>query len=318
MTQPRNLDLQALECFDMLMRERSVSRAADRMGLSQSSMSETLARLRERLGDPLLVRTRDGMMPTDRAQAMVPAVRTAIEQLRALLAGDGGFEPARAGERFRLTASDYAQLLLMPTLTSRLQQEAPGCAVEVRTVNLRDVERALEAGDVDLAIAYYPDPPPSLRRSPLFQDRYVCLARKGHPKVTPAMTPEAFAALPHAAVSPSGLSYFSNVVDSALTSLGLSRRVVVSCPHFLLASHLVSQSDLVLALPRHAALTLSGIFALQVVDIPLAMRQVDVAMYWHERCHHAPAHRWLRSLVGEILQERREVTAGRATAPAAA
>ena len=310
MTSPRNLDLHALECFDMLLRERSVSRAADRMGISQSSMSEALARLRERLGDPLLVRTREGMVPTDRAQVLLPAVRTTIEQLRALLAGDGGFDPARAADRFRLTASDYAQLLLMPTLTRRLQGQAPGCAVEVRTVNLRDVERALEAGDVDLAIAYYPDPPASLRRSPLLSDRYVCLARQGHPLVTPDMTPETFASLPHAAVSPSGLSYFSNVVDSALTPLGLSRRIVVSCPHFLLASHLVSQSDLVLALPRRAALSMAGFFPLQVAEIPLPMRQVDVAMYWHERSHHGLAQRWLRSVVGEILQEPRVTAVG--------
>lgn len=245
-------------------------------------------------------------MPTDRAQTLLPAVRAAIDQLRSLLSGDGQFEPQQASERFRLTASDYAQLLLMPTLTRRLQAEAPGCAVEVRTVNLRDVERALETADVDLAIAYYPDPPPSLRRSPLLTDRHVCLARRGHPRVGPGMTPEAFAALPHAAVSPSGLSYFSNVVDSALAPLGLSRHVVVSCPHFLLASHLVSQSDLVLALPRRAALSLAAFFPLQIVDIPLPMRQIDVAMYWHERCQHSPAQRWLRGVVRDILQETAE------------
>lgn len=301
MNSTRNLDLYALECFDMLMRERSVSRAAERMDISQSSMSEALARLRERLGDPVLVRTRDGMVPTERAQTLLPQVRSAIDQLRGLLDRDRSFDPALAVERFRLTTSDYAQLLLMPTLTRRLQADAPRCSVDVLSVNLREVERALEAGDVDLAIAYYPDPPQGLRRGPLLSDRYVCLARRGHPQVTPAMTAEAFAALPHAAVSPSGLSYFSNVVDSALASLGLSRRIVVSCPHFLLASHLVSQSDLVLALPRRAAMALAAYFPLQTVDIPLPMRQVDVAMYWHERCHHSAAQQWLRTQVREIL-----------------
>jgi len=301
MTHARNLDLYALECLDMLMRERSVSRAAERMGISQSSMSEALARLRERLGDPVLVRTRDGMVPTERAQSLLPQVRSAIDQLRGLLDHDRGFDPAQAVERFRLTTSDYAQLLLMPTLTRQLQAEAPRCSVDVLPVNLRDVERALEAGDVDLAIAYYPDPPPGLRRGPLLADRYVCVARRGHPQVAQAMTPEAFAALPHAAVSPSGLSYFSNVVDSALATLRLSRRIVVSCPHFLLASHLVSQSDLVLALPRRAAMSLAAYFPLQTVEIPLPLRPVDVAMYWHERCHHSAAQQWLRGQVRRIL-----------------
>lgn len=303
MTQTRNLDLHALESFDMLMRERSVSRAAERMGISQSSMSEALARLRERLGDPVLVRTREGMVPTERAQQLLPQVRSAIDQLRALLDHERSFDPARAVERFRLTTSDYAQLLLMPTLTRCLQTEAPRCSVDLLAVNLRDVERRLEAGDIDLAIAYYPDPPAGLRRGPLLTDRYVCVARRGHPQVTQGMSPEAFAALPHAAVSPSGLSYFSNVVDSALAAVGLSRRIVVSCPHFLLASHLVSQSDLVLALPYRAAISLSAYFPLQTVDIPLPMRSVDVAMYWHERCHHSAAQQWLRAQVRRILSD---------------
>jgi DNA-binding transcriptional LysR family regulator len=308
----KNLDLHMLECFDMLVRERSVSRAAERVGISQSSMSETLARLRERLGDPLLVRTREGMVATDRAAALVLPVREAIERLHAIADPVAQFDPAHARDRFRLTATDYAQLLLMPELTRRLQMLAPGCAIDLVTVHLRAVELALEAGDVDLAIAYYPQPPLGLRRGPLFADRYVCVARRGHAALGQPLQPAEFAALGHISVSPSGLSYFAQVVDSALERDGLARRIAVTCPHFLLASHLVSQSDLVLALPSRAAQALTTFFPLQVIEIPLAMATVDVSMYWHERCHHSRAQQWLREQVRAIL-----VGAGEA-APAAA
>lgn len=303
MAQNRNLDLYTLECFDMLLRERSVSRAAQRMDMSQSSMSDVLARLRERFGDPLLVRTREGMVPTERAQTLWPQVREGIERLQAIVERAADFEPSAATERFRLTASDYAQLLLLPRLVELLRLQAPSCSAEMVTVNLRMVEQALEAGDIDLAIAYYPDPPAALRRGPLFADRYVCLMGRDHPSAQRTLTPEAFAALPHVSVSPSGLSYFSHVVDSALEALGLERRVVVRCPHFLIGCQLVAQSDLVLALPSRAAHAVMRDLPVQMVEIPLPLKPADVSMYWHERCHNSRAHQWLRQAVRSILAD---------------
>lgn len=297
----RNLDLFSLECFDTLMRERSVSRAAERMDMSQSSMSEVLARLRDRLGDPLLVRTREGMVPTDRATVLLPQVRQAIDQMRLIVARSIEFQPGQAVERFRLTATDYAQLLLVPALAHRLRGLAPQCTLDLVTINIRLVEQALETGEVDLAIAYYPDPPPGLRRGPLFADRYACIVRHGHPAATRPLTGEGFAELAHVSVSPSGLSYFADVVDSALDAQGLARRVVVKCPHFLIASHLVAHSDMVLALPERAARALTGFLPVQIVDLPFATRPVDVSMYWHERCHHSRSHQWLREQVRALL-----------------
>jgi DNA-binding transcriptional LysR family regulator len=299
-----NLDLNLLEAFDALMRESSVSRAAQRMSISQSTMSEVLARLRDRFCDPLLVRTRDGMVPTERAQRLLPMVRQAIEQLRQLAEPATDFDPAAARECFRITASDYAQLLLMPSLVRLMHDRTSGCTVDLITVHLRAVEVALETGEVDLAIAYYPSPPLSLRRGPLFTDRYVCIARRGHPAASQALTAEAFAGLSHISVSPSGLSYFAGVVDSALEAKGLARRIVVTCPHFLLASHLVSQSDLVLAMPCRAAMALTGFFPLETMEIPLEMDRVDVSMYWHERCHHSRSHQWLRDQVRLVMTSR--------------
>lgn len=301
----RNLDLHALECFDAMMRELSVSRAADRMGLSQSSMSEALARLRERFGDPLLVRTRDGMVATDRAKALLPTVRQVIDQMRAMVEREGRFDSAQSSRQFRIATTDYAQVLLMPGLVRRLQVEAPGCTVGVSPVNIREVELALESGDIDLAIAFYPQPPEGLRRGPLLTDRFVCIARHGHPAVSHDLTAEAFAALRHISVSPSGLSYFSDIVDLALDARGLARQVVITCPHFLLASYLVSQSDLVLVLPHEGAKTLARFFPLQVVDVPLTLKPMELSLYWHERCHHSAAQQWLRETVRSVMAPQR-------------
>lgn len=305
----RNLDLHLLECFDVLLRERSVSRAAESLGVSQSSASEMLARLRERFGDPLLVRTRDGLAPTPRALALAPEVRAAAAQLRALLQPDAAFDAAAAHETFRLTTSDYTQLLLLPALTRRLAEAAPGCRIDIVPVNILRAEQALDAGDIDLALAYYPVPPEGLRRSPLFDDRYVCLVRTGHPALAAPLTVEAFAALPHVRVAPSGLTYFSSAVDTALEHRGLQRRIAVSSPHFLLAAHLVAENDLVLVLPLRAARQLAVLHGLQVVEIPLPLPSIEIAMYWHERCHHARAQQWLREQVRTILAPERSVAA---------
>lgn len=309
MSQARNLDLFTLECFDMLLRERSVSRAAQRMDMSQSSMSETLARLRDRFGDPLLVRTREGMVPTERAQMLWPHVKDGIERLQSILERVSDFEPALANERFRITATDYAQILLAPSLVAQMRTLAPSCSAEFVTVNLRAVEAALETGDIDLAIAYYPTPPTSLRRRPLFTDDYVCIVRQGHPVLERSLTAEDFAALPHISVSPSGLSYFAGVVDSALDALGLERKVVLRCPHFMIGCLLVAQSDMVLALPSRAAQAVTRFLPVTTVRIPLPLNSVDVSMYWHERCHHSRSHQWLRSAVRSILAGDESATA---------
>jgi DNA-binding transcriptional LysR family regulator len=305
----RNLDLHTLECFDMLMRERSVSRAAERLGMSQSSASEALARLRERFADPLVVRGRDGMVPTPRALELLPQVRDLIAQLQALMVQEQPFD-ARATElRFWLAASDYTQMLLMPILCRRLGTEAPKCALGILPVHILRVEEALATAELDLAIAYFPDPPPGLRRQVLFNDDYVCIVRPGHPCLARTLDPESFAALSHVTVAPSGLSFFSSAVDSALDHLGLARTVTVSSPHFLLAAHLVSQSDLALALPRQAALAVASHFPVKIIEIPMRMRKVDIAMYWHERTHHSKAHQWLRHRVREVLAPERLGTA---------
>jgi DNA-binding transcriptional LysR family regulator len=299
----KNIDLQLLECFEALLRERSVSRAAERMGLSQSATSEALARLRERFDDPLLVRGREGMQPTPRALELRSQVHEIVERMRLLTAGIEAFDPASCTTRFRLATSDYSQFLLMPRLTEMLAADAPDVSVDVLPVNIRRVEEALDLGEIDIAVAYFVDPPQALKHRPLFDEHYVGVARKGHPGITPALTAAQYAALRHVSVAPSGLTYFSGALESILAAAGLSRRVAITSPHFLLAAYLVANSDLVLAIPSRAAQRLSAMLPLMLFDIPLDLPEIQIAMYWHERTHNSAAHQWFRERVRESLPQ---------------
>ncbi|MBL8376457.1 MAG: LysR family transcriptional regulator [Burkholderiales bacterium] len=297
----KNLDLQLLECFEALMRENSVSRAAERMGLSQPAMSEALARLRDRFDDPLLVRGREGMQPTPRALELAPRVHDIVARLRELSTGAETFDPQTCVTRFRLATSDYSQFLLMPRLTEVLGGKAEGVSVDVLPVNIRRVEEALDLGEIDLAVAYFVEPPRALKHRPLYTEHYVGVARKGHPRITPSMDAPWFAALRHVSVAPSGLNYFSGAIDSLLAAQGLHRRVAVTSPHFLLAAYLAANSDLVLALPSRAARRLAAMLPLMLFDIPLELPEIRIAMYWHERTHTSAAHQWFREQVREAL-----------------
>jgi len=284
------------------MRERSVSRAAEHMGLSQSAMSEVLARLRKRFKDPLLVRGRRGMQPTPLARDLAPSIHDVAARLRMLVTTGERFDPATCTTRFRVAASDYTQFLLMPRLVESMARRAPATSVDVLPVSIRQVEEALDFDEIDVAVAYFQDPPQGMKRQVLFSEHYVGIAARGHAALSGKLTAEAFAALRHISVAPSGLNYFRRPLDLKLVELGLARRVSVSSPHFLLAAHLVAQSDLVLVLPSRAARYLAHILPITIFDPPLDLPEFEMAMYWHERTQSSSAHRWFRGEVRRALR----------------
>jgi len=303
MASSRNIDLHTLECFDALLRECNVSRAAERVGLSQSAMSDVLAKLRDRFHDQLLVRGRVGMVPTPRAQALVPIVRELLDRLSRLADANLTFEPVHCEQRFRIATSDYTQLLLLPELIGILSKLAPMSAVDVLPIGITQLEAALEAAEIDVAVAYFHDPPPSLRRVPLLAEHSVLIARRDHPQVKMGMTLSDFAELPHVTVSPSGLGWLTAYVDDALLPLGVSRKIRASSPHFLLAAYLVSVTDLVLVVPSHAGARLAELFPLSVEPLPFADKELRLSMFWHERTHKSAAHQWFRSRVQAVLAQ---------------
>jgi DNA-binding transcriptional LysR family regulator len=298
------LDLNLLVALRALLAERHVTRAAARVGLSQPAMSHALARLRELLGDALLVRTPSGMQPTARAEAMAGPLERALDDVARLLASPEAFEPGRSARKFRIATNDYMELVLFPRMLARLWTEAPGIDVRVRNIGARATED-LAASKLDLAMGVVgqfgnPDPPTGIRTQRLISDRFVCVVRDGHPLVKRRLSLDEFIALPHALVAPRGES--GSIVDTALAKLGKTRRVAVEVPHFLVAPHVVRETDVILTVAVRVASSLGPLLGLRQLAPPIELEGFSMSMVWHERQHADPAHVWLRALIAAVAR----------------
>ncbi len=286
-------DLNLLMTLNVLLQENSVSRTAQRLNLSQPSVSARLERLREWFNDPLLIPVSHGMRPTARAEAL----RLSLEQLSGMIdevvAAPGPFIPADAVQEWRVAATDYgAQTALVP-LMAALRQEAPGTRLAILDMKPALIAQQLEKGTVDLVLHLRDGVPDGLHIRPLFQERYVVAGRQGHPALHSDITAEALCALEHVVVSPDG-GGFRGVTDSVLEARGLSRKVVLSVPHFLLMGSVLSTSDLVALMPERVAAMMPG---LMTVKPTMAIPGFELVMLWHERSHRDLGHRWLRERV---------------------
>lgn len=290
------LDLNLLLTLDVLLAERSVTRAAERLNLSQPSVSVQLAKLREVFGDPLLVSAQRGMRPTARADELREPLRAALESLGRAVAPTGPFDPAEATTTWRVAAADYAEsAILLPTLAG-LRAAAPNTRLAVVEAVPSRMPRQLEQGEIDLSFHTSVGAPPGLHRRVLFHERYVLAGRTGHPRLKRRPTLAQFCALEHVVVSQGG--GFIGPTDEALAKKGLERRVALSVPHFLFMMSVLASTDMVAMLPERLA---RGAPGLRVVDAPLEVPGYEMAMLWHERRHRDPAHRWLRERIAESL-----------------
>lgn len=287
----KRLDLNLLVTLDVLLAENNVTRAAQRLHVSQPAVSVHLAKLREIFHDPLLLPGPRGMRPTQRALALREPLRQALATLEQAVQPGSPFDPAQASHTWRVAAFDYGEsTILLPALRT-LRQAAPGSRLAVMEVAPAQIARGAENGDIDLALHTLDDAPPGLRQRRLFSERYVLAGRAGHPALAAPLTAAAFSALEHVMVSPDGGGFYG-VTDNTLAEAGLSRRVVLSVPHFLFAISALLASDLVAMLPERLA---RGNPALQVQEAPLAVPGFEMVMLWHERSHRDPAHQWLRA-----------------------
>lgn len=298
------IDLNLLPVLAVLLETRHVTRAALRLGLTQSATSHALARLRAHFRDPLLVRGAGGLIPTARAQALAAPLAETLAGMAQLVQPPGPFDASHAVRTFRLSAADYLEIELAPKLLERARREAPGIELWFRATGDGPVE-ALSNGELDLLIA--PARPEleraGLRTRQLFEDGFVSLVRPGHPSLRRRWTPESFAALPHAFVAPRGRP--GGAVDVALEALGLRRKVVFATPHFLVAPLVVANSDLVLTIPRRVAATLADQLGLVQVEPPVKLPTFTVSLFWHERVQADPGHAWLRTVLTQAVAEDR-------------
>jgi len=294
-----NIDLNLLKLFEALVKERSVTRAGQKLGLSQPAASRGLGRLRRLLNDQLVVRTSQGLELTPRAVALSEPVARLLEDARSIVA-PLTFEPKTASGRVTIATTDHMALLLMPLLLTKLAHLAPMLDLEIPAASGDNIN-LVSQGDTDLAIGVYGELPARFHQRSLYDEDLVCLVRRKHPVIAEALTLEHFISLPHISVIITG--YGSSAVDAALHTKGLSRRVAVRLPHFLAAPMLVAQSDMILSLPRRLAHRIAISTPVKIFEMPLNIQHFSPSMIWHERKHNDPAHVWLRQLITEVASE---------------
>lgn len=293
----RRLDLNLLVTLDVLLSEHNVTRAAERLNFSQPSVSVHLAKLRDVLGDPLLLPGPRGMRPTARAEALREPLRQALDALEHAVTPPSPFDPAEANHTWRVAAADYAESTIVLPALAGLRSAAPGTRLAVLEMVPSRIARQAERAEIDLAFHTSEGAPEALHRRVLFKERYVLVGRAGHPRLKRRPTLAQFCALEHVIVSTDG-GGFRGITDDVLAEAGLSRRVVLSVPHFLFLMSVLANTDLVAMLP---ARLVRDTGALRVVEPPVEVPGYEMAMLWHERSHRDPAHQWLREYIAHSL-----------------
>lgn len=295
-----NFDLNLLKVFDALMEERNVTRAGTRVGLSQPAVSGALSRLRGHFDDELFVRTSEGMCPTPRAEELAGSVREALSLVGDALGGPKPFDPSVANGQVTLGLTDYAAAVVLPSLVTLLEREAPGIDLTIRAMEDRDdVAARLDDGSIDLTVSGPSNVPSRIRTDLLFEESFVCLLVSNEPDSHLSL--EAYCAADHVLVSLSGDR--SGVVDRELQKIGLNRRVRVALPQFAVAPFVVAHSGLIATLPRRIAKPMAALHPrLTTKPVPVKLPSFDLSLHWHQRTDAILSHRWLRDAVRRAVE----------------
>ncbi len=286
-------DLNLLMVFEALALERNVSRAASRLHLSQSAVSHALGRLRDAFGDDLFVRAPRGVVPTARATALQPRILQVLEAVRGVYRQDEEFTPKAATGQIRLGSTEAFEHIALPKLIPLLTREAPNLVLNSRMVHGKLPKEDMEQGVCDVAIAgFFGDLPEGFYKRKLYDDGFVCVVRKDHPRIKKAPTLDEYVAEGHLLISPQGDLH--GLVDRQLEKKKKSRKVVAGISNFLTPGSVVAGSDLILTLPSRMADLHRRLFQLNIYEIPLSVPPITMLMTWHERTHRDPLHQWFR------------------------
>lgn len=297
-----NLDFRLLRALVVLMAERNVSRAAERLEISQPATSHALARLRLAFRDPLLLRSRGGMTPTPRGQQIEAEVRRLLVDYDALVAPAEAFDPATSRRTFVVTATEHAEHLLMPALLQELRTHAPGIRVNVRIPDPERANELLESGEVDLRFAWLIKPPLSMRSVPLFNDRFVCIADRQHPGIRGTLTTAQFLKFPHVRTYGASRTTSNRMIDEAIERLGREPAPPFQLQNFLSVPLALAGTDLIATVPHAFVRLFAQQYPVQVLEPPVRLPRIRYAAYWHERNHKDPGHRWLRETVAQVAR----------------
>lgn len=296
----KRLDLNLLVTLETLLVEQNVTKAAARLNLSQPAVSAQLNRLRHEFDDPLLVPAQRGMTPTAKAMELLEPLRHALDQVRAAVTSHRNFDPSKAKLVFAIACTDYLQAAVVKPLVIELRRRAPGVRVALRNLDLAQLDAQMARGEVDLALMTPQVASPSLRTRHLFDERYVLIGRRKHPRLQEGISVEEFTKLDQVIVSLDG-GGFVTPVDRALADLGHRRNAVLSAASFLFVPEIVSQSDFVALVPER--LVRDQADKLQVMECPFPVEGFAVGMVWHERSHGHSGQSWIRDAIVSLIAQ---------------
>jgi DNA-binding transcriptional LysR family regulator len=292
------LDLNLLVAFDALLTERSVTRAAARIGLGQSAMSHNLGRLRALFGDELLTRGADGMRPTPRALALIDPVRVTLAQIQAAVLQREAFDPATAERTFRVGLADSIEVAIVPGLMARLHREAPGVALRLRPLNQLTILDDLDIGALDLGIGVFGHGQVHHKRRPLYTDSFLCLFNPALLGFQRPISLENYLSVPHVLTSLGDDAH--GAVDEALAKLKLKRTVALVTPGFLAVPFVVARAPLITTMPLRLARYFAEAFQLATSPAPVELPSLAVSLLWHASFDQDPGHIWLRQTISAV------------------
>jgi DNA-binding transcriptional LysR family regulator len=299
------IDLNLLIHLDALLTERSVTRAAARVGIGQSAMSHNLARLRELFDDELLTRGSDGMRLTPRAVMLLEPLRTMLAQLEALVSRDQVFDPATAVRTFRFGLPDSMEILIMPTLLARMREVAPGIHLRLYNSDASRLFEELDADEIDLAIGYGALQAGQVhhKRRKLFTETWLCMFNAEKTGIVPPISLDHFVRFPHVLTSLRPGRSVRGIVDEALEKLGLHRSIALTTPRFLAVPSLVASTPVIVTMQARLARLFAAELGLSLSPPPVELSELTISLLWHASYDHDPAHTWLRELVTQVAAE---------------
>ncbi len=303
-----SLDLEWVAVFDEVYKTSNVSRAAERLDMTQGAASTALNRLRSYFGDPLFTRTARGMMPTPRAEELLPTLRAVREGMESARSGRSIFDPSRAVRTFRICMTDISEIVLVPSLMNHVRREAPHVSLDVEKIS-PESGRRLEDGEVDLAVGFMPQLEAGFYQQALFRQTFVCIVSQDHPRIGERLTKASFAKEEHVIVSASGTGHA--IVEKTLAGLAVERGVALRVPSFLGMAGIVAQTELLATVPSHYAKVMESRERIRTLQLPHALPAYEVKQHWHARFHNDAGNVWLRRIVSELLKQGPQLSAAK-------
>jgi DNA-binding transcriptional LysR family regulator len=295
-----SLDIWLVRVLRTLLVERSVTQTAQRLNQTQPAISTALRKLRETLNDPILVRGKAGMVPTEYGESLLASAQRVLREVDFVATPHGDFDPGRSRRTFRVAAPDYLNDFFMPTVIAQFREAAPHARLEIDSLTpTLDHTAALDAGELDLVIGNWPKPDARFEKSDLFSDTVVCMMRADHPLAQAPMTRDTYLAAPHLAPTPySGAS--GGALDIGFMRAGAQRRIVVTLPYFGLVPQALLQTDLIFTTTRRFATHYASILPLAVVNVPIPFPRIKCYQLWHPQPDRPSDIGWLRTLMSQV------------------